>query len=177
MTTHPTGTASPGQAFWDFSLRVYAQQGVQEECLTLQERLALDVNLLLFAAYAGAKLGLALTERDLSELISATEQWHVAVVRRLRATRTAMKKWSEDSGDPLAPSAATLRLAVKKAELDAERIEQERLARWAQGRAKNTKAARAPSVEANLRLVLDHYTKASGNDAAIPRRLAEAALA
>lgn len=168
---------SSSQAFWDFSLRVYAQPGVAEECLTLQERLSLDVNLLLFSAYAGAKLRLALTPDNLAELIAATEPWHIAVVRPLRATRTAMKRWSEDKGDPLAASAATLRLAVKKAELDAERIEHERLAVWAQDREATSRAEPRQIVEANIGLVLDHYARTSGNAAEMPARLIEAALA
>lgn len=176
-TTMNSTPPAPGQAFWDFSLHVYAQPGVQEECLTLQERLGLDVNLLLFAAYAGAKLRIALSPRDLAELIAATEEWHVAIVRRLRATRTAMKKWSEDKDDPLAASAATLRLAVKKAELDAERIEHDRLALWAQTYAGGTTAASAEAVEANVHLVLDHYVRTSGNSAGRPARLIGAALA
>lgn len=179
MTKNPTVTPPPGQDFWDFSLRVYAKPGVPEECLSLQERLSLDVNLLLFAAYAGAKLDLALTESDLAELLAATEEWHVAVVRRLRATRTAMKKWSEDSGDPLASSIATLRLAVKKAELDAERVEHDRLGIWAQKRKANATTAPSdvPIAETNVRLVLDHYARTSGNPAEMPARLIEAAQA
>lgn len=177
MTANPPDAAGSGQAFWDFSLRVYARPGVQEECLSLQERLSLDVNLLLFAAYAGARLGLALSHSDVAELIAQTEEWHVAVVRRLRATRVAMKRWSEESSDPLAASAATLRLAVKKAELDAERIEHDRLARWASGREGHATGPRSDMVETNVRRLLDHYARASGNCADPPARLIAAALA
>jgi uncharacterized protein (TIGR02444 family) len=176
MTASPPGAALPGQDFWDFSLRVYAAPGVQEECLNLQERLKLDVNLLLFAAFAGARLGLTLSDRDLAELIAETEDWHVFIVRRLRATRTAMKKWSEKTDD-LASSAAALRLAVKKAELDAERIEHDILARWAQAHAINATGTRDRAVESNVRLVLAHYAKTSGNAAEPPARLIAAALA
>jgi uncharacterized protein (TIGR02444 family) len=182
MTTSPTDRSDPGQeppgnAFWDFSLRVYGEPGVQEECLTLQERLSLDVNLLLFAAYVGAKLGIALSGRDLAELIAATEDWHLSVVRRLRATRVAMKKWSEDKSDPLAAPAASLRSVIKQAELDAERIEHDRLALWASGRTANLTGTREQAVEQNLRLVIEHYTKASSNSADMPVRLIAAALA
>ena len=37
-----------------FALKVYASEGVPPACLLLQERAGVDVNLLLFAAYAGA---------------------------------------------------------------------------------------------------------------------------
>jgi uncharacterized protein (TIGR02444 family) len=177
MTTSPTDTSDPGQAFWDFSLRVYAQPGVHEECVALQERLSLDVNVLLFAAYAGAKLGIALSGHNLAELIAETEDWHITVVRRLRSTRTEMKKWSENKSDPLAASAATLRLAVKQAELDAERIEHDRMALWARGRQSNVAGTPGGAVEPNVRLVIDHYAKTSGNSAGMPARLIAAALA
>ncbi|MET0866579.1 MAG: TIGR02444 family protein [Pseudorhodoplanes sp.] len=176
MTAIPPATRLPGQDFWDFSLRVYAAPGVQEECLALQERLGLDVNLLLFAAFAGARLGLALSDRDLAELIAETDDWHVSVVRRLRATRTDMKKWSERT-DGLAAPAAALRLAVKKAELDAERIEHDMLARWARAKTPDATGARDATLESNVRLVLDHFAKTSGKSPVRPGRLIAAALA
>jgi uncharacterized protein (TIGR02444 family) len=37
-------------AFWDFSLKVYAAAGVADECILLQDRFGIDVNLLLFCA-------------------------------------------------------------------------------------------------------------------------------
>jgi len=40
---------------------------VAEECLGLQERLGLDVNLLLFAAYIGAVEGVALATQDVAD--------------------------------------------------------------------------------------------------------------
>ena len=39
--------------FWEFSLRVYGNGGVPTACLALQERHAIDVNLLLFCAWIG----------------------------------------------------------------------------------------------------------------------------
>ena len=38
-------------AFWKFSLAVYAAPGVPEECLAVQERYGVDVNVLLFCAW------------------------------------------------------------------------------------------------------------------------------
>ncbi len=166
---------SPAQAFWEFSLRVYAAPGVPEECLALQERYQLDVNLLLFAAYAGSTLGRSLSRDDLAAILAETQAWHVAIVRPLRAVRTQMKKWSEDQSDDLAPIAANLRLAVKRAELEAERYEHERLGRWlqtVQGTAAATPRDRAASD--NIRLVLGHY--GADESAPLPRRLIDAAL-
>jgi uncharacterized protein (TIGR02444 family) len=176
----PSGQDLPRQAFWEFSLRVYAQPGVQEECLDLQERLRLDVNLLLFCAYAGAKLRIALSPQDIAGIIALTEAWHNAIVRELRAVRTTMKRWSEDKTLPISAPAAALRLAVKKAELDAERIEHDLLAAWAAEwtLTREGRATQAPqeAVAANIGLLLDHYTRSSGETAAAPRQLIAAAL-
>ena len=171
MTRNPSG-----QALWEFSLRVYAEPGVQEECLALQERLRLDVNLLLFCAYAGAKLGIALSPQDIADMVALTEGWQDSVVRSLRAVRSTMKRWSEDNTQPIAKPAAALRLAVKKAELDSERIEHEMLTDWAANR--EAGAARAPqeAIAANIGLLLDHYRRVSGETATPPRQLIAAAL-
>lgn len=166
----------PGQAFWEFSLRVYAKPGVQQECLALQEQLQLDVNLLLFCAYAGAKLGVALSQQDIADTIALTEAWQDSVVRGLRAVRTTMKRWSNDETLPIATPAAALRLAVKKAELDSERIEHEMLARWAANREAGTPRAPQQAIAANIGLLLDHYTRAIGGTATPPRQLIAAAL-
>lgn len=168
------------QAFWEFSLHVYAQPGVPEECLGLQERLRLDVSLLLFCAYVGARLRMTLSSQDIADIIALTETWHNAIVRELRAVRTTMKCWSEDKTLPISEPAAILRLAVKKAELDAERIEHDLLTAWAAEWAltREGRATQAPqdAVAANIGLLLDHYTRSSGETAAAPRQLIAAAL-
>ena len=40
--------------FWNFSLELYAGEGVAEACLDLQERRGCDVNILLFCCWLGA---------------------------------------------------------------------------------------------------------------------------
>ena len=40
--------------FWNFSLELYAGDGVAEACLDLQERRGCDVNILLFCCWLGA---------------------------------------------------------------------------------------------------------------------------
>ena len=165
-----------GQAFWEFSLRVYAQPGVQQECLALQERVRLDVNLLLFCAFAGAKLGIALSPQEIADTIALTEAWQDSVVRNLRAVRSAMKRWSEDKTLAITEPAATLRLAVKKAELDSERIEHDMLAGWAANRKAGAALPPQEAVAANIGLLLAHFSRGSGESAAAPRQLIAAAL-
>ena len=75
---------------WAFSLAVYAGDGVADECLELQERLNLDVNLLLFAAFVGAVEGVQLEARDIAAADTAVAGWHGEIVRVLRRTRRAL---------------------------------------------------------------------------------------
>ena len=51
--------------FWTFSLAVYAEPGVQAECLDLQDQDGIDVNMLLFCAWLGACRHVLLTAADL----------------------------------------------------------------------------------------------------------------
>jgi uncharacterized protein (TIGR02444 family) len=125
--------------FWRFSLRVYAAPGVAEECLALQERAGIDVNVLLFCAWLGAERGVALDASNLHDCERAVSEWHDRVVRHLREARCAMNGLA--GGDDI-------RAQVKKLELEAERLEQESLyafaaQRWpARGGAEPRQASR-----------------------------------
>jgi uncharacterized protein (TIGR02444 family) len=117
--TAPPGAA--GNPFWDFSLALYAAPGVAGACLGLQERLDADANLLLFCCWAGSR-GHALDDAALDRLLAAVAEWHAEVVRPLRAARTWLKLLV--SGDS---QATALRERIKALELEAERLEQDRL--------------------------------------------------
>ena len=121
--------SEPQSRFWSFSLSVYGQTGVQQECLELQDRHGLDVNMLLFCAFVGAVHGAILPERDLTELLAAVGDWHNGVLRALRNARRALKRFAGDRA-PIGASAAALRTSVKAAELGAEQIEQAMLEDW-----------------------------------------------
>ena len=109
-------------AFWAFSLAVYAKPGVKEACLAFQEQGG-DVNTGLFAAWV-ARLG-----RDPSAVISKAgalgRDWSGAVVKPLRAARDALKP-APDYVD--AQAGAALRKQILSAELEAERLQQRALA-------------------------------------------------
>lgn len=147
--------------FWDFSLAVYRRPGVPAACLDLQDRRGADVNVLLFAAWAGAACGVRLTGAELARLDAAVAPWREEVVRPLRAVRRRAK--GEDDG---------LYARLKAVELEAERIQQDRL------HALSGLAAVAPGgrdmVLANLRLALPPL--AAGDEAALGL-LADAACA
>src|SRR6185312_10024375 len=120
------GAAVMGEAhsLWTFSLGVYGRPGVAPACLVLQERHRLDINLLLFAAWAGAAHGHVLSDAEWRHAYATVGAWHAELVRGLRRLRTRLK-----DGPPPAPGPQTegLRSLVKKSELDAERIEQDLL--------------------------------------------------
>ncbi|PWC39718.1 TIGR02444 family protein [Azospirillum sp. TSO35-2] len=102
--------------FWDFSLAVYGRPGVPAACLALQDRRGVDVNTLLFAAWAGIACAARLSDAELARIDGAVAGWREEVVRPLRALRRRAK--AEDD---------TLYRRMKAAELEAERVQQDRL--------------------------------------------------
>lgn len=110
--------------FTDFALDLYGSAGVSPACLLLQERRAVDVNLVLFAAYVGAHRGRPLSAADLARVAASVRPWQDEVVVPLRRVRRRLA----DGPEP-APTAATtaLRDRITGVELDAEMIELEHL--------------------------------------------------
>ena len=94
---------------WAFSLAVYGGNGVADECLALQERLGLDVNILLFAAFLGAVEGAQLEVSDIAAASAGVAKWQDEIVRPLRQTRRALKSMNAEGP----------RAQVKAAELEA----------------------------------------------------------
>jgi len=105
--------------FWHFSGTVYARPGVAEACLSLQDRHHLDVNILLFCAWAGSR-GHRLDGGELGSLRLAARPWHEEVVAPLRAARRWLKVQSS-LPDTLSEA---FREEVKALELQAEMLEQ-----------------------------------------------------
>lgn len=120
------GILQSDNAFWQFSLEVYARAGVAQECLALQEALNVDVNVLLFCAWLGARK-LLLTGSDIEECMEAIQTWHNRVVRPLRGMRQQIKGFARHEFEPF-------RAQVKGLELEAEQIEQSILYNHAQQR-------------------------------------------
>lgn len=108
----------PTHPFWNWSLDVYGRPGVEEILLDLQDRLGLDINLLLFACWTGATGRGRLTGGEWDRLIGGTAGWRADVVEPLRAVRRHLK------GGGNVPGATALREKVKALELEAEHAEQ-----------------------------------------------------
>jgi uncharacterized protein (TIGR02444 family) len=109
---------------WAFALRIYAEPGVAEACLRLQNEAGVDVILLLMVAFAASR-EILLSPSDLSQMDDACRPWREQIVQPLRALRVKLK-----SGPSPAPGAATerLRSQIKASELQAERIANDVLA-------------------------------------------------
>lgn len=155
--------------FWTFSLDVYARPGVAQECLDLQGRYGIDVNALLFCAWAGAVQRALLSERQAAGIIARVEAWQRRAVLPLRTVRQALKEMAA-VGEPV----TALRQDVAAAELKAEQIEQAMLFADAAVLLDGAGAAHAEeAVPANLICCLRHHHV----EAVAPERLAGAALA
>ncbi|MEO1328566.1 MAG: TIGR02444 family protein [Pseudomonadota bacterium] len=111
-------------AFWRFSTTLYAREGAPEACLALQDQHGYDVNLVLFALWAGFERG-ALTADAASAAATLSDAWARRAVRPLRALRRDLK-----AGVPEMPDAGAveaLRADLKALELAAERLQQRAL--------------------------------------------------
>ncbi|MEM0955093.1 MAG: TIGR02444 family protein [Pseudomonadota bacterium] len=107
-----------GNPFWRFSLTLYAETGVADACLALQDRYNLDINLLLYGCYL-ANQGHLLETGQASALDQYCTEWRETVVRPVRALRRALKHQAPDVAEKL--------LA---AELVSERDQQAMIWRW-----------------------------------------------
>ena len=113
----------PASPFWDFSLRLYARPGVAASCLRLQERHGIDVNILFCCLWRGMA-GQGCTRRDVARMVGRVRALHEEVVKPLRTARTALKRLLATEAGEHGPAMGAVRAAIKKAELDAEHLEQ-----------------------------------------------------
>ena len=138
--------------FWNFSLELYAGDGVADACLDLQERRGCDVNILLFCCWLGASGRPTLTADRLRTILKASDAWQAEIVRPLRAVRRLLKDrpWPE----ALPETVDAVRRRVADAELAAEHAEQIKLASLhsptATGRSRSA-CARRSAISASMR--------------------------
>lgn len=81
-------------AFWQFSIGLYANRGVKDYCLSLQNEHAVDINLLLLCRWLDEE-GYALSTKTLCKLIDLSGHWQHSILAPLRANRTALAKDTE----------------------------------------------------------------------------------
>ncbi|MBN9600275.1 MAG: TIGR02444 family protein [Afipia sp.] len=110
---------TPATSFWHFSLSFYAAPSVAETCLDLQDRLGMDVNLVLYLLWR-AHCGRRLSADDITSVIDLIAAWQENVVRPLRGVRRFLK--TPDTAWPAA-DVEQLRQRIKAQELEAERLQ------------------------------------------------------
>lgn len=131
--------------FWAFSLAVYRKPGVAEACLRLQDGGGADVNLLLYCCWMAGVADAPLGRDAVAKAAARTEDWRAGVVVPLRAVRRRMKEGF--AGVP-AESAESLRSEVKRAELAAERLQQDMLYRGSRAGRREALGGPAPRQRA-----------------------------
>jgi uncharacterized protein (TIGR02444 family) len=107
-------------SFWKFSLEFYSDPAVARICIDLQDRHSSDVNILLFVLWCASRHR-RLSPLELEGVVASVAGWQNEVVRPLRGVRRHLKQLALDLAlEPI----GDLREAVKKQELEAERLQQ-----------------------------------------------------
>ena len=141
-----SGTLQYDNEFWRFSLALYSEAGVAEECLALQQAIGADINLLLFCVWAGSR-GIVLEGGDIERVMGRVAAWQDHVVRPLRSVRQNMKSLElEDSEN--------FRGRVKSVEIEAEQIEQAMLFAYSE-RFQSTHRDIRNAVAANVQIYIE----------------------
>lgn len=102
---------------WDWSVRVWASDGVQNAGLDLQDAQGQNLPLLLWAAWC-AQTGRAPDADDIEAACDTARVWQETTVAPLRAIRRQLKTRIPDFDDD---DREAVRVQVKAIELDAER--------------------------------------------------------
>ena len=72
--------SAAAESFWDFSLALYGRPGVAPALIGLQDRLGLDVNMLLYCCWAGIERS-ALSRDELTTVEALAEPWQGSQVQ------------------------------------------------------------------------------------------------
>ncbi len=111
----------PASEFWDFTIAHYGRAGLSPAVIALQDRLGVDVNMLLLCCWAGSTGRGALGAVDIVSALAVARPWQSAVVEPLRAARRHLKP--PPAAAPEAPAEA-LRRRILGCEIDGEHVAQ-----------------------------------------------------
>lgn len=100
-------------SLWDWAVRAYARDGVQESCLSLQDEDGQSVCLLLWAAWRGP-----VDAETVEAAADTARSWHTSAIDPVRSVRRTLKKPVSDMDDA---RRLALREEIKRVELSAER--------------------------------------------------------
>lgn len=160
--------------FRDFSFTVYTAPGVEEECLSLQDDHGVDVNILLFCAYAAVVAQVRLSAQDLADIDQEVAALRDGVIAPLRTCRRALKQGIAKLYPETVLEAQQLRERVKELELAAEYLEQDSLTAWLAASGRGCAGASLAPRE-NIDLLLSRHRRGD-REPAFPENLARAAL-
>lgn len=157
----PDKAEDAGAAFWRFSLALYARPGMADALLALQDRAGLDVNLILFGLWVGARHGHDLGMEEFAAAACSVTELN-GVVREIRALRRRIGAGTDGA-------IRHLRRALLRLELAAERQVQMRLAAgFAAGTLPRGPGDRTTAALANLARLLG--SENDSPEAAVLRR-------
>lgn len=101
------------EVFWEFSLKVWQDQELRDQLLTLQEQNDLDINLCLFLLWTST-LGFVLCNAE-SKIKQHQNRWLNQTIKPIRAVRIANREQAQ------------LKQCLLAAELEAEKLYQKAL--------------------------------------------------
>ncbi|TPK60104.1 TIGR02444 family protein [Mesorhizobium sp. B2-4-19] len=160
---------SSAQAAWAFMLDFYRRQRVPEACLVLQDEAGVDVVEMLMLVHADITLGKRLSGGEIKALRAGTAGWREDAVLPLRAIRRKLKAARQDTAES---AKEQLRTEIKKAELQAERLQVDFIARWLENA-----AGGGPALEATLSGLVPARSRNGAVESALANILAAAEAA
>ncbi len=164
----PQEAARVDTSLWAFSVSIYGRPGAAEECLSLQDRFGVNINILLLSLYAASEFGAILSRDDICTADGAVAHWQTQVVKALRKVRRLLKQSDLHC--------ESLRAQVADAELEAERMEATLLMEWCNARiALWPRRERDSAIVHNCRSALSYY--GVGPQIELPQRLISLAVA
>ena len=121
----PSAETTP---IWDFVLKFYGRAGVSEACVSLQDSVGIDVNMVLFLMWMAGQ-GRAVATDDVKTVSERSRGWQHEVVVPIRGVRRLLK-----ANAPLvdADAAAAYRKKVQAVELEGEQLQLNAMAALAQ---------------------------------------------
>ena len=161
-------------SFRDFSFAVYNAPGVGEECLYLQDRYGVPVNMLLFCAYVAVIVKARLSEQDLAEIDREVAGFREGIIVPLQVCRRALKIGIAMLRPDQVDRAQQLRERVKDVELAAEYLEQDSLVAWLAESGRGAGCASSVVPADNIGLLLARHR--GDGEPPYPNNLERAAL-
>ncbi len=112
---------------WDWANEAYLSERVRQSLLALQDHLALNVNMMLWCLWRGARFG-DVAESEMRTAVGLSSAWSEAVTINIRKARRAAASPSGPQTSADDEEKKQLYQLLKSAELAAEKIELDSLA-------------------------------------------------